>query len=196
MSNVQDRFSGQASGRADPESAELEYLAGLRTPTEVGGGQGPARKQRVIMVEVSSGSGDMPRRTIRVPLDDNDVARVGLKLWLETEEDQDGVATQQLPGAGPRGPTAMDTQLDKGDDSGGLSEEELAGMVSAAMTGGYTDDAIRLEWGEGVLRMVQTQRALLLDSQSQSQQGTEAANGADEGEPRCTVGRRSNEGDE
>ena len=65
------------------------------------------------MLEVSTGSSDVPKRTIRMPVRTDEELRLGFKVWLEPEDDQDEIATQILPGAGPRMPrTPRDTVLD------------------------------------------------------------------------------------
>ena len=81
---------------SEQAAAELDYLAGLHTPS--GAADEPAHKVRVLMVEIgSSGSTDMPRRTLRVPLDAQGRANLAIAIRMEEEEDQDGIETQPVP---------------------------------------------------------------------------------------------------
>ncbi|CAE7835656.1 unnamed protein product [Symbiodinium necroappetens] len=91
----------ESSHRADSEQAaqdrEVQYLASLRDlPAE------PPAKVRVLMMQLggesSSGSTEVPRRTIRIPLPEGQVTTLSMRLWVEEEEDQDEIATQVLPG--------------------------------------------------------------------------------------------------
>ena len=94
----------------DRQEAETNYLAGLRTPTT------PPRKQRVLNMEVSTGSSDRPR-LLRFPVDQVGVTEVRIRMELLEEEDQDGIETQLLPGAGlvqpVTGPTSVDLDLQR-----------------------------------------------------------------------------------
>ena len=93
----------ESSHRSASEQAaqdrEVRYLASLQDlPAE------PPAKVRVLMMQLggesSSGSTEVPRRTLRIPLPEGQVTTLSMRLWVEEEEDQDEVATQVLPGIG------------------------------------------------------------------------------------------------
>ena len=88
--------SGPGTASEDPsqvrqDDAVVEYLAGLRTPSS------SPQKQRAVVMEVSSGSGDVPVRALRLPLPAEGEVSLHIRLWTETEVDQDGIATQPVP---------------------------------------------------------------------------------------------------
>ena len=86
----------ESSYETKQEEAELAYSASLHTPTPEA--PEPPRKVRVLMVEVgSSGSTDMPRRTLRVPLDEDGQASLSIAIRLEDEVDREEVETQPVP---------------------------------------------------------------------------------------------------
>ena len=97
-----DRQDSQATERAN----ELEYLAGLQSPAS----EGPPPKVRVLMVQVDVGNPEVPRRTLRIPLDQEGQAQVSLAVRLEEEVDQNGVATQLVPTLDPSLPSSSQAQ--------------------------------------------------------------------------------------
>ena len=62
----------------------------MRTPEE------PPRRQRVLAVEISSGSMDRPR-AVSIPVDARDEACLQVRRKVEEEVDQDGVDSRLLP---------------------------------------------------------------------------------------------------
>ena len=68
---------------------DTAYLSSLQEGTE------GKRKRKVMVVEISSGSADRPRvaRCVRVPLEDDDIATMQVRMWRDDEEDQDEVET-------------------------------------------------------------------------------------------------------
>ena len=56
--------SGQEHSQVVRDQAEVDYLAGLHTPTS----PQPASKQRALLLELSSGSTDVPSRVLRLPI--------------------------------------------------------------------------------------------------------------------------------
>ena len=90
--------SGQEHSQIARDQAEVDYLAGLRTPTS----PQPASKQRALLLEVSSGSTDEPSRVLRLPIPAVGELDVMLRVRTETEEDPDGIATVMV-GDPPRG---------------------------------------------------------------------------------------------
>ena len=59
-------------------------------------GTSEARKRKVAVVELSSGSADAPRvsRMLRVPMDDAGVAQLSLRLWVEDGVDSEDMTTE------------------------------------------------------------------------------------------------------
>ncbi|CAE7245435.1 unnamed protein product [Symbiodinium sp. CCMP2592] len=137
--------SGCASGPTEPSSHGLtNYLVGLRTPSPASAASETAagpRKVRVLMVEVSSGSADVPRRTLRLPLRPNGTATVQLQLGITEEEDQDEIATQ------PAGKKHRAISADL--------------VSSLADSRDLTDEQILRLYGNEVLDLVQVRRALM-----------------------------------
>ena len=141
---------------------EENYLAGLQRLAEAQSTETPF-KQRVLMVEIAARSTEVPRRTIRVPLNGSGAAMVNLRVQLEEEEDQDEVATQLMTNAGPR--------CEPGQQEGaGMMEADLGldQVRQIALMDGLTDEEIVREYVSGVLGMVQTQRAMLMSTQEDS----------------------------
>ena len=75
---------------AGPGSESLLKGPSPGGPTPMG--TSPARKYQAIMLEVSTGSSDVPKRTIRMPVRTDEELRLGFKVWLEPEDDQDEIA--------------------------------------------------------------------------------------------------------
>ncbi|CAE7037268.1 unnamed protein product [Symbiodinium sp. CCMP2592] len=153
------------------DAAELQYLQGLRTPEA----SEPPSKVRVMMLEVSSGSTDTPKRTIRVPLDANGTANLRLRIWQEDELDQDGIATQLVaprdmaPADKPAVSEIADTvpdlehanlQGDRNAWGGDIDAISLDVVRSIAANSDLNEDQIERLYGVQVLHMVQTCRAL------------------------------------
>ena len=145
------------------EEEETHYLAGLRTPVD------RPTKVRVLMVEVSTGSSDIPRRTLRIPLGTNGTADVRLRLRQEDEDDQDGIATQPVGpcllgavGAGavpqPLGSTA--TQQDSSDVVLESEDVPMDLVRDLAARPSLSEDDIRGLYGTEILHFVQVQRAM------------------------------------
>ena len=158
-----DVDSGPPATGSQADEEETQYLAGLRTPV------GRPAKVRVLMVEVSTGSSEVPRRTIRIPLGTNGTADVRLRLRQEEEDDQDGIATQPvgpcLSGAvgmeaahPPQGPVA--TQQDSSDvvlEGDGIPMDLVRGLAANPR---MNEDDIRRFYGTEILHFVQVQRAM------------------------------------
>ncbi|CAE7446923.1 unnamed protein product [Symbiodinium microadriaticum] len=88
-------------------------------------------------------------------------AQVSLRVGLEEEVDQDGVATQLVPASDPAVPSSG---LTAGQEDGGppaASEGiDMSTLQQLAQAPVLNKEAILAEYGAGVLEMVQVQRAL------------------------------------
>ena len=94
---LDDSYSLPQPPQEEEPAGELEYLAGLHTPSPLGE---PAFKQRAVEIELSCGSMDRPR-VLRLPLSSEGELRLSLCIRTVSEPDPDGVETQLLPGVEP-----------------------------------------------------------------------------------------------
>ena len=100
---LDDSYSAPQPPPEEERAEELEYLAGLHTPSPIGLGE-PALKQRAVEIELACGSMDRPR-VLRLPLSSEGELRLSLCIRTLSEPDPDGVETQLVPvvssGVGP-----------------------------------------------------------------------------------------------
>ena len=152
--------SGQEHSQVARDQAEVDYLAGLHTPTS----QQPGCKHRAVLLELSSGSADVPSRVLRLPVPATGELALNLRIWTETEEDQEGIDTV-LVGDPPRGSGEV---VEDGACPGHAvapASAELPPMgpglvMQLAAMQPYDEGAIVAGYGWDVLRDVQVCRAL------------------------------------
>ena len=166
---------------AHEESQQEEADKGLVERRE---GASEARKRKVAVVELSSGSADAPRvsRMLRVPMDDAGVAQLSLRLWVEDGVDFEDVTTEPAgcmsPITAPDGtesglPRATLEQMVENDTQGlaALSEltfAEVREVFSQWMTGALSSEEVIRRHGRATLHFLESQWAVQGGTQEES----------------------------
>eukprot|EP00439_Symbiodinium_sp_Y106_P004488 s8714_g1.t1 len=139
-------------------------------------GTSEARKRKVAVVELSSGSADAPRvsRMLRVPTDDAGVAQLSLRLWVEDGVDSEDMTTEPAgcmsPVTAPDGtesglPCATLEQMVENDTQGleALSEltfAEVQEVFTQWMSGALSSAEVTRRHGRATLHFLESQWAV------------------------------------
>ncbi|CAE7809873.1 RTase, partial [Symbiodinium sp. CCMP2592] len=157
------------------ESQQLQYLEGLQEENALATpSAGVGRKRRILVVEMSTGSQDEPRtaRCIRLPISEDGIATMTLRLWRDDEPDQDLIPTPVLEPSLPAAPVPP-TQLlpatlpgDSGevaDDNIAINFAEYQEVFQAWANGRMSTSQVLALHGRGVLSLLESQWAFMAD---------------------------------
>ena len=158
---VEVESSEREHSQVERDQAVVDYSAGLHTPTS----QQPVHKNRAVMLELSSSSStDSPARVVRLPVPATGEITFNLRVWTETEEDQDGIATVMVGdrpagSGGAHGGGVLEPNVDLATPAVPATVgPELVHQLAAMQPN--DEGAIVSRYGWDVLRDVQVCRAL------------------------------------